>query len=241
MVFGFFSVSSSKLVSYILPLFPALAALIGWHLSRLDTRSLRWHALPWIPLGLAGMLAAPAVVKFSSAEVPLVLYADYIPWLVAAGASLAAAAAVAFVCAARGKAAGAVASLAIGGLLCSQLILNGHDSLSPSNSAYHIAARIRGEASADVPFFSVNTYDQTLPFYLKRTVTMVSYKDELEFGIAQEPGKFIPDFAGFEQAWRAAPQALALMPPATYRQFQAQGLPMSLLAEDPRRIIIAKP
>ena len=187
------------------------------------------------------MLLAPGVVKFSSAEVPLALYAAYIPWLVAAGASLAAAATFAFVCAARGRAAAAVASLAVGGLLCTQLILNGHDSLSPSNSAYHIAARIRGEVAADVPFFSVNTYDQTLPFYLKRTVTMVSYKDELEFGIAREPGKFIPDLAGFEQAWHAAPKALALLPPDIYLQFQAQGLPMRLLAEDPRRIIIAKP
>ncbi len=240
-VFGFFSVSDSKLVSYILPLFPALAALIGWQLARIGARALRWHALPWIPLGLAGMALAPQVVQLSSPEVPAALYAHYVPWLVAASGCLAAGAAIAFVLAARGKADAAVASLALAGLLCAQLALNGHDSLSPSNSAYHIAQRVRTEAAADVPFFSVNTYDQTLPFYLKRTMTMVAYKDELEFGIAQEPGKFIPDFAGFAAAWQAAPQALALMSPDDYRRFQAQGLPMHLLAADTRRIIVDKP
>ncbi|MDD5248386.1 MAG: glycosyltransferase family 39 protein [Rhodocyclaceae bacterium] len=240
-VFGFFSVSDSKLVSYILPLFPALAALIGWQLARIAPRALRWHALPWIPLGLAGMALAPQVVRFSSPEVPAALYADYVPWLIAAGGSLAAGAAAAFVFAMRGKANAAVASLALAGLLFAQLVLNGHDSLSPSNSAYHIAQRVRAEAAADVPFFSVNTYDQTLPFYLKRTMTMVAYKDELEFGIAQEPAKFIPDLAGFERAWRAAPQALALMSPDDYRRFQTQGLPMHLLAADTRRIIVDKP
>ncbi|HEX8986557.1 MAG TPA: glycosyltransferase family 39 protein [Rhodocyclaceae bacterium] len=240
-VFAFFSKSDSKLVSYILPLFPALAALIGWHLSRLEPRALRWHALPWIPLGLAGMALAPRVVEFSSAEVPAALYEAYVPWLVAACGCLAAGAAAAFVFAARENRSAAVVSLAAGGLLFAQLALNGHDSLSPSNSAYHIARQVAAEIPADAPFFSVNTYDQTLPFYLKRTVTMVSYKDELEFGIAQEPQKFIPDMAGFERAWRAAPKAYALMSPDNYEQYRAGGLPMRLLAADTRRVIVAKP
>jgi 4-amino-4-deoxy-L-arabinose transferase-like glycosyltransferase len=240
-VFAFFSKSDSKLVSYIVPLFPAVAALIGWHLARLDPRALRWHALPWIPLGIVGMALAPRVVAFSSPEVPLALYQAYVPWLVAASGCLAAGAAAAFVFAARRQAAPAVACLAAAGLLFAQLGLNGHDSLSPANSAYHVARQIAGEVSGDAPFFTVNTYDQTLPFYLKRTMTMVTYKDELEFGIAQEPQKFIPDMAGFEQAWVAAPKAFALLSPDDYQRLLAKGLPMRLLAADTRRIIIAKP
>ncbi|HEX8963444.1 MAG TPA: glycosyltransferase family 39 protein [Rhodocyclaceae bacterium] len=240
-VFGFFSVSDSKLVSYILPLFPALAALIGWHLARLAPRALAWQALPWIPLGLAGMALAPRVVGFASPEVPAELYENYVPWLVAACGCLAAGAAGAAILAARNRAAASIACLAAGGLLFAQLALNGHDSLSPSNSAYHIARQIAPQLSADAPFFSVNTYDQTLPFYLNRTMTMVIYKDELGFGIAQEPDKFIPDMAGFEKAWRAAPKAFALMSPDDYQRLKAQGLPMHLLAADTRRIIVSKP
>ena len=39
-IFAFFSVSSSKLPSYILPIFPALAILIGQHVQRLPARRL---------------------------------------------------------------------------------------------------------------------------------------------------------------------------------------------------------
>lgn len=240
-VFGFFSVSSSKLVSYILPLFPALAALIGWHLARIDARTLRWHALPWIPLGLLGMALAPSVVNQASEHVPVALYANYVPWLMAAGACLAAGASIAFVCARRGMGMASIISLAATGLVFAQLVLNGHDSLAPSNSAYDIAQRIHGQATMDIPFYSVNTYDQTLPFYLKRTVTMVSYMDELGFGIAQEPEKFLPDYPSFDRAWRAAPQALALMAPRDYLEYRTLGLPMRVIAEDPRRVIVSKP
>lgn len=82
---------------------------------------------------------------------------------------------------------------------------------------------------------------QTLPFYIKRAVTMVAYKDELGFGIAHEPEKFIADLAAFEPAWRAALWALALMPPHTYREFLGKGLPMRLVGQDTCRTIVAKP
>jgi len=243
-VFVFFSASNSKLASYILPLFPALAALIGAYFAevgRLNARDLRWHALPVVILATASLAFAPEVVLLSSPEVPRQMYADYIPWLRGASGLLLLGAVAALAFAWFGRAQASIAGLAIGGLLFSQLILLGHNSLAPANSAYQIVERIRDQVKADVPFFSVNTYDQTLPFYLRRSVTMVAYQDELGFGIEQEPRKFIPDLAGFEQAWRAAPQAWALIDPETYRQLAASGLPMRLAAQDSRRIIVRKP
>ena len=58
---------------------------------------------------------------------------------------------------------------------------------------------------------------------------MVFYMDELGFGIAQEPQKFIGEKEAFEQAWQAAPDAWALMDPDTYRNFIGEGLPMRLV------------
>jgi len=243
-VFGFFSASSSKLASYILPLFPALAALIGSYfaeLGRHNARDLCWHALPVIVLAAAGLGFAPHAVLLSSPEVPRALYAEYVPWLLTASGLLLLSALAAFAFAWFARARASFVSLAIGGLLFSHLILLGHDSLAPANSAYRIIAAVASQVPPGAPFFSVNTYDQTLPFYLKRSVTLVAYKDELGFGIEQEPHKFIPDLAGFEQAWRAAPQAWALIEPDTYRQLVASGLPMRLAAQDSRRIIVSKP
>ena len=243
-VFCFFSVSDSKLASDILPLFPALAALIGWHLEQLagrDPRALRRHAWPPILLALACLALSPLAVRLASPEVPAPLYAAYVPWLLAASASLLAGALAGFVFAGRARPRAALLCLAAGGLLFSQLILLGHNSLAPANSAYAIVQKIRGQVPPDVPFYSVETYDQTLPYYLARTVTLVGYQGELAFGIAQEPQKFIPDLARFAALWRAQSAAWALMPPALYQRLLAQGLPMQVVARDSRRVIVKKP
>jgi hypothetical protein len=135
----------------------------------------------------------------------------------------------------------AVLVVAFGGHIAGQLIFLGHDKVGYLKSSHDIALTLRGQVPADVPFYSVNTYDQSLQFYIKRPTTMVAYRDELAFGIAQEPLKFIADLAGFEKAWRAAPQAWALMPPETYENYRQSGLPMFEVTRDPRRVIVRKP
>ena len=89
--------------------------------------------------------------------------------------------------------------------------------------------------------YSVKTYDQTLPFYLNRTMTLVAYQDEFEFGQQQQPEKSIPTLAEFESIWRSGAPALALLDPGEYAAFIAAGLPMRLIIQDSRRVIIATP
>ncbi len=241
-VFGFFSVSSSKLASYILPLFPAAALLIGRTLAEVPSRTLRWHAALLLPLAAAWIVAAFVVTPgMASPQVPLALYQAYLPWLVIAGVVMAVAAVIAVALFQREAKTAGILLLSAGGLLFAQIALNGHETLAPSNSAYHIAQVIQAENRPDIPFYSVNTYDQTLQPYLKRTTTMVIYKDELAFGIAQEPEKFIADMASFVRIWNNQPAALALMDEGSYAQLSAQGLPMQLIAQDTRRIIVKKP
>jgi 4-amino-4-deoxy-L-arabinose transferase-like glycosyltransferase len=241
-VFGFFSVSSSKLVAYILPLFPAAALLAGRALAEARCRSLRWHAVALLPLALIWIgVAVTQVPKMASPEVPLALFDAYVPWLIAAGAALAATAVAAFVLFRREAKTAGVLVLSAGSLLFAQLALSGHNSLAPANSAWQIVETIRPEHRQDIPFYSVNTYDQTLQPYLRRTTTMVGYMDELGFGIAREPEKFIPDLAAFEKVWNNQPAALALMDAETYEKLAAHALPMRVIARDTRRIIVRKP
>ena len=239
-VFVFFSASSSKLVSYILPMFPALALLTGVRLTRLGARALAWQTLPAALAGIALLALLPGIARYASREVPVELFRDYADWLIAAGLLQIAGAAACAWLAWRGKTHAALAVLAGAGLLFAQLALSGHESLSRANSAYYIAQKIKPELKPGMPFYSVNTYDQSLQFYLQRSTTMVVYKDELGFGIAQEPEKFIPDFALFEKTWNAEREALALMSPDAYDMFRAKGLPMRLVARDTRRIIVAR-
>lgn len=242
LVFVFFSLSSSKLASYILPIFPTLAALIGLHLSGYAvSRRIEWHAVPAIVIGAFCLFLVPFVTRFANEKVPVALYEAYQPWLYAGAGAMLVGGLLAFWLGRQGRSVAAVFAIGFGGFAFGQGFLLGHDSLGTVNSAHDVAAVIRPQLKPEVPFFSVDTYDQSLQFYLKRTTTMVGYRDELGFGIAQEPEKFIPDIAGFEQAWAAAPEAWALMSPGTWKALDSKGLAMSEVVRDTRRVIVRKP
>jgi 4-amino-4-deoxy-L-arabinose transferase-like glycosyltransferase len=242
LVFAFFSVSGSKLPSYILPIFPALAALIGLYLTEgAGTRRIDWLALPAALIGAVSLLLVPFVTRFASAKVPVALFEAYQPWLYAGAAALSLAGLAAFRLGRQRRSVAAAFALAFGGFAFGQGILLGHDKLAVANSAHDVAATIRPQLAPDTPFYSVDTYDQSLQFYLKRTTTMVAYRDELAFGISREPEKFIADLAGFERTWLATPTAWALMSHATWQELQNKGLPMTEVLRDTRRVIVRKP
>jgi 4-amino-4-deoxy-L-arabinose transferase-like glycosyltransferase len=237
----FFSASQSKLPSYILPIFPALALLVGEWLTRIRGRTLTWLILPIAVLALTGAIASPFVVNFGSDKVPAALYGMFGRWILAGALTLFAASCLAMFFAWRSRIEAAVVALGAGGLLFIQLIMTGHETLSPSYSTSHLAGTIRPLLDADTPFYSVRTYEHTLPFYIKRTVTLVDYRDELDFGLKQEPELEIPTIEEFEVRWRNDRKALAIMGPDIYRELTGRGLPMHLLAEDARRVIVSKP
>jgi Aminoarabinose transferase C-terminal domain len=55
--------------------------------------------------------------------------------------------------------------------------------------------------------------DESLPFYLGRTFTLVSYQGELGRGIAADPGKYVESLEEFKRRWVASDDAYAAMPP----------------------------
>ncbi len=239
--FCFFSLSHSKLESYILPIYPALAVLLALTLPGLGRRAFGWLAASNTLAGVALAGATVVMVERGSRHIPAELLGRYEPWLIGAGVALAAAGLIAGHLDRTARRVGAIITLAAGSLLASQLALSGHESLAPLYSSYHTALGIRPLLTPDTPFYSVDTYDHTMPFYAGRTLIMVGYKDEMAVPIDREPGPFLPDLARFEQAWRAAPHALALMTAEQFSRFEQAGLPMAQVARDPRRVIVSKP
>jgi 4-amino-4-deoxy-L-arabinose transferase-like glycosyltransferase len=241
-VFVFFSASSSKLVSYILPLFPALSLLVGSYLGSAGRGVLLAQAVAAALLGIAIAVAAPFAITYESEAIPASLLNEYLPWLSASGLALAAGGVLSAVLAMRGMRTPAVLSLACGGLLLAQAALTGHETLSPSLSAYHIAHKIRDQLKPDTPFYVVETFDHTLLWYLGRRVTMVSVTDELADPIRRAPGDFLPDAAAFARAWEADGDAFAMFNAADLPVFlKAHPVPMRVVAVDPRRVIVRKP
>lgn len=238
LIFAFFSASGSKLPSYILPIFPALALLMGIYLSERPATTLRWHLAPLLPLGLVIMAAAPQAVRFASDEVPVALYEAYVPWLIGTGTVVLAGAGYALYRCLRGSVTPALIAVCFSSLAAGQLAMMGHDSLARASSAYYLAQEIRPWLKPGIPFYSVGTYEQTLPFYIRRTVTLVAFTDEMAYGLAQEPQLGLRDYAEFERAWRNGNYALAIMTPQTHAEFDKSGLPMQVIARDTRRVVI---
>ena len=241
-VFAFFSASNSKLVPYILPLFPALALLIGKYLCSAHRGVVLAQAGVALLLGIAAALGSTQATRFASEGLPPSLVEGYVPWLAAAGLSLAAAGIVSAGFTLARRLLPATISLAFGGFLFADVALTGHERLSPAFSAYHIVHQIRDQLKPDVPFYVVNTFDHTLLFYLSRTVTMVGNKDELAASIAWEPRDFLPDAAAFARAWQGDREALAMFNANDFDVFlKSHPVPMQIVARDARRVIVKKP
>ncbi len=241
LTFVFFSTSSSKLPSYVLPILPALALLTGAWLARVRAGTMQVHLLLVLLLALAALAASHLVTRRADAETTLEMMRGFQSWLIAGALGWTVATAAALLLARRGRVALAALALAAGGLAVALGLAVGHDRLSRSNSAYHIAAEIRSLVRPGVPFYSVRMYDQTLPFYLQRTVTLVEYSDEMGFGLQQEPGLAVPTLAQFEARWHSDADAFAVMEGETYESLRQQGLTMTIVARDTRRIIVRKP
>jgi len=240
----FFSLSSSKLPSYTLPAWPALALLAALHLARASRRALVAHCAIAGLLAVIGLALAPLVVDRAQTSVRALLYPEFARYVALAAAVILAAALAAGGLALRRRALAAVLALSIGALIGWQVMIAGHDRLSPLTGVYHLVRAAESDLRdlrPDTPFYSVEVYDQTLNFHIRRETTLVAFRDEMDFGLQVEPHRWIPETALFERRWRDHPLAFAIMPPATYERLQARGLPMRLLARDERRVLVRTP
>jgi 4-amino-4-deoxy-L-arabinose transferase-like glycosyltransferase len=245
----FYAPSGSKLAPYILPMMPPLALLAGRHLASSDGRALRSTLAIAALLTVALLLAGPLVPHFIGAGLKRDVYLAVGRWLSAAGvvagiATLAAAWLSRGVAGMRGGSAAdglATSMLGVGLVASFALLTCGTNALEPWRGGPGIASQIAPYLNADMPFYCVGFYPQTLPFALRRTCTAVGYHGELEIQFDQGGQHFLPTYAAFLEAWRRAPQALAVVEPLAWAGLQAQGIPATIVARDPTMLVIVKP
>lgn len=239
-VYLFFTVSGSKLPSYLLPMFPALALLMGMRLVHIREKTLLWQIAPMLLVGLVWMTFALNAGKFADTAQQAELYPRFGAWLTVAGLCMVSGALGAMILLSRRKKALAVVVLAISGLLTSQIGLTGHNEAARDRSAKHVAEAIRGDVKPDVPFYSVLGYDWTLAFYLKQHFILVQYQDEMSFGIQQEPERWVPTIEKFAKIWATQTEAMAIMPAAVLPRLQKLGLSMKVIYKDSQHIVVSK-
>lgn len=240
-IYVFFSVSGSKLPSYLLPMLPALALLMGKRIAAMGERTLLRQLVPVLLVALVWLAFSFNVGRLADTPQQAELYPHYIPWLVTGAGILLAGLLAALLLLTRAQKFTAVLVLALSSLLAAQIGLSGYETVARERSAKHIAAAIRSEVKPAIPFYSLLTYEQTLPFYLQRTFILVQYQDEMGFGIKQEPQRWIPTLEEFAKVWATQPEALAIMPVYVYPQLQQQGLKMTVIFKDAQHVVIKKP
>ncbi len=240
-VFVFFSLSESKLPSYILPMFPALALLAAKAFENGSRRALvAILALPTI-LWAAALVLLPQLARFFSAQTPAPAIHSLQVGVGIGAVLFLLAAVIAFRLLLRERRIEALAVVAVAHLCSTLAVMQSHDVFGQLKSSEPIARVLLPRLDAATPVFAVRAYDQTLPFYLRRPVTLVDYVDEFDFGERLEPASWMPTVDQFASRWRREERAAAYMTRPTYSLLESRGLPMRVVFEDARRLVVVKP
>ena len=234
----FFSLSDSKLMPYILPAMPALAVLIAALPVATLRRDFRLTAILTTAFGLALGGASFYLARL----IPLAAGQSYFLPLGLPLREMAALLVVSglFVWVQRtGEATRAGVFLGVGWCLAGLLLMRSAALLSPLYSAIDLAKAVPA-SERDAPIYSVRTYDQTLTFYLRRTVILVAYRGELDYGLRRAPGGEIADIDEFLRSWQAHTRAFALMDKRIFDSFKERGVPMRIIGENRREVMVAR-
>jgi 4-amino-4-deoxy-L-arabinose transferase-like glycosyltransferase len=225
-VLAFFSVSHSKLPPYIMPMMPALAVLLA---PRIAERPAALRQAVWITCGFVLLCAIGLVLEahrnVNMLPVPIVVWS-----------SIAAAIALALALSKRGEWGVAV----LGAILGFQALMMSFTALPPLRTSKPLVAAIRPLVSPDTQLFSVDQYRQSVPPYLGRTLRLVRYRGELDFGIRQDGSHYVPTLDAFITEWLQARNALAFVAPQVMEDLRARGVPFRVRAADGRSVVVSR-
>ena len=234
----FFSLSDSKLIPYILPAMPAAVLLIASLPETILVRDLSRTAIVTvaIAIGLAllcvwapGHLpASDRSAYFLALERPL-----------AEVALLLAVSGLYVLSRRRRDGTDSAMFLGAGWCLAGLLAMRAASAVAPIYSGAAIA-RAFPDVPREAPIYSIATYDQTLPFYWGRTVTLVSYRGELDYGLKRDPGAEIPTVAQFVERWTEESSGFAVMEKPMFDELVSRGVPMREVARDAGRVLAAR-
>jgi 4-amino-4-deoxy-L-arabinose transferase-like glycosyltransferase len=200
-IFLFFSKSQSKLIPYILPVFPPLAVLIGAQLARAQARE--WRVGLATFRGLCGLLAVaalvavlrPGLIRDPAAAAALRPYAYALAVILVSGAIFS-----------RGPAGlAATAILFLAGLILAEPLI-------PLRGTKPLALQAARLAAPGERVYHYHEFFHDFTFYAGRTVAVVAFQGELEPAndpAAAASGRFAAE-EEFRRQWAGPARVFAL-------------------------------
>jgi 4-amino-4-deoxy-L-arabinose transferase-like glycosyltransferase len=236
-VFVLFSCSNAKLIPYVLPIVPVLALLA----AGLGEAAIR----PQLLCGSASSATAGiALLGWINSTLPRsrigAISHHAHATLTGIGVLLIVSSAVAAACVVRRRERLALPIACVSWALASFGILLGATQVQNLFSAKPMADALQSHTELSGPVFSVQLYDQSLAFYLAKPVILVSYRDELTFGLDANPAMGIDTVERFSERWRSLEQGTAVMRPQMRDALAAQGLPMREITRLRGRVVVAR-
>jgi 4-amino-4-deoxy-L-arabinose transferase-like glycosyltransferase len=228
---AFFSASGSKLAPYILPILPVLAAVCAVRAQ--DPGAFLRGATR---ISAALMTIAGAGILIYSAQQDGFVPRMAIAWTLA---TLAIAAAAVWVTWRRPSLRTAVCATSLAGILGWQFLMYAFTDVAPSHTSRALVALVRPIVGPDTALYSIGQYRESISPYLGRTLQLVAFKGELEFGLQQEPQKDMT-LEQFIVRWDAAGNAVAFFDPGLWDQWRRRGLPGRVIAADRHTVIVSR-
>lgn len=243
-ILAFFSTSQSKLAPYILPVFPAIAVVIGRFVATAsqqpDADKLRRGT--WVLIG--GFLVMAGVALFGPEIKNQPELSKILPVIrVVLAAALLVGVVGGFIGLRRNRPQLILGSVALSFGLVLQATTCAGSRLDRA-STKPFAAILKPLLKDGDRVYSVSLYAQDLPVYLNRTIRVADYRGELTFGIEAEPeltADRFPDREGFLKQWQEPGNAYAVIRQTSYDAwFSAAAGPHEVLAATPRFSLVAK-
>jgi hypothetical protein len=129
---------------------------------------------------------------------------------------------------------------AFGSILGFQALMMSYSALPPVRTSKSLVAAIKPFVGADTRLYSVDQYRQSVPPYLGRTLRVVRYRGELDFGLNQDASRFVPTLDAFIGEWTPARNALAFIDPPVMGELRARGVPFQVRAADGRSVVVSR-
>ena len=230
----FFSASGSKLAPYIQPMFPPLAVVVGVYLAE-----------------RAGFLRSMAVITailVSLVSVGVLIYSaihnSFIPQAATVWAAIAVVVMLVAVYASwpepRPDATAPAVVIAAAAAFGWQCFMTALGIVPPARSARDLVAEVKPYVHPQTQLYSVGQYRETISPYLERTLTVVEFEGELEFGLHAEPGKQMATPADFVTRWDSSTDAVAFFGPKVWDTYRHRGLPGRVIAADNYTIAVSR-
>jgi 4-amino-4-deoxy-L-arabinose transferase-like glycosyltransferase len=234
-IFAFFSKSNSKLIPYILPVFPPLALLIGkWFAETRSASSVRWHATGTGALLTLLGAAAIAYPQLKGGEISVRDGAIVGGLLVCQGI-------VSILAGLKGEPvrlfAAMAASAGIFAILAPPVI---YARVAVETSARELARAINEHAGPEARIACFGGYEQGIAFYTRRRVILAGDPGELGFGSRQgDNSAWFMEKAAFGKLWDSPVTLFTVIRRRDLPELQSSAVtPVQVVTASGKRLLI---